>query len=719
MTSAIRKARLAISPTFMDSLIELPKTQRSKVNRFLKKFQENPASPGINYEAIRGAPDRNLRSVRIDQTYRGIVLKPQRGNVYMLLWVDHHDDAYAWARRWQFGIHPTTGALQILPTQLLEERTAVADQEQDQPEEPSPNLFMDHRDRELISLGVPPALMPLVRSVKSEDDLDEVEEYLPQEAFEALFLLAAGTSLLEVDRELAEIRSCRAAETIDTEDFEAALERPDSQRRFHLLEDASELEDLLQAPLEKWRIFLHPSQRKLVRMNANGPVRVLGGAGTGKTVVAMHRARHLVEHQFSNSQTERLLFTTFTRNLAADIEEQLQNLCTEEVMKRIEVTNLDRWVAGFLREHGHNYTIAFGKQTDGLWQEALSERPRSLDLDPAFYREEWEETVQAWEIQRFREYARVSRTGRGTPLDRRQRRVIWPVFETYLHLLENRRMREPDGAMTDARRILESMSNDRLPYRSIIVDEAQDLGRQAWLLLRAMVPRGPGDLFIVGDAHQRIYRNPIVLSRCGIEIRGRGRRLRINYRTTEENRRWAVSRLENLRYDDLDGGTTDQSGYRSLIRGRDPAVRVFDTFGEEVAFLVELLNGLDEKDRRRTCLVARTNNELRRYTGGISSQGIEVSQVRRDVPERPHLPGVRAATMHRVKGLEFDRVIIAGAREGRVPLQKALESASGASETRRAEVRERSLLYVAATRARHELIVTTYGTPSPLLGDVI
>src|SRR5690606_31852448 len=364
-------------------------------------------------------------------------------------------------------VHPETGSLQFFDVNEAE----AAHETQQEPEEEG--LFTEFRDRELTQFGVPEELLPLVYSCKTEGDLDAIQPHLPDEAYEALFLLAAGATLREVDRELEYMRAERGA---DTDDFAAALENPDTQRRFHIVDDELELQEILNAPLEKWRVFLHPSQRKLVEMNANGPVRVLGGAGTGKTVAAMHRAKWLAEHVVG--EDEKLLFTTFTRNLAADIEENLGKICSEEALARIEVTNLVRWVFHFLKKHGYEYEIDYGDRTEDLWESALGLAPDDLDLPAEFYRGEWEEVIQPHGITSLQEYSRIFRQGRGTPLRRADRKAAWPVFEEYQTLLNERRLREPVGAMRDARNLLEE-KGDILPYRCIVVDEAQDMGMQA------------------------------------------------------------------------------------------------------------------------------------------------------------------------------------------------------------------------------------------------
>ncbi|MCS4223809.1 3'-5' exonuclease [Salinibacter ruber] len=690
--------KVAVSDQFLEAFSQVPKNKQKKVRRFMTKFRQDPTLPGINYESIEGAKDPKLRSVRVDQSYRGIVMAPDEGNVYMLLWVDKHDDAYQWARNRIVQIHPETGSLQVIPM-----------------EEEGEDLFAEHRDRELTRLGVPNELMPLVRSIRTEEQLDDLQQYLPEEAYEALFLLAAGYTQREVDNELA---YSRQQEDVDTDDYQAALERPNSQRRFAVVEDDEEMERMLEAPLEKWRVFLHPTQRRLVTMHANGPVRVLGGAGTGKTVVAMHRAVWLAENFFTEA-SDQLLFTTFTRNLAADIKENLRLIGSPSVLERIEVVNLDAWISRFLGQQDYEYTIDYRGEAEDLWEKALMMAPEGRDR--TFLRNEWEQVIQPNGIRSEKGYMRVSRIGRGTPLQRSARAEVWPVFDEYQSLLNEHKLRERPGALRDARRILED-EGDILPYRAILVDEAQDMGKQAFKLIRQMIPGGDqeNDIFIVGDAHQRIYDRQVVLKHCGINIVGRGRKLRVNYRTTEENRQWAVGLLEGAEYDDLDGGTDDQEVYKSLMQGEEPRVETFDTFQDEAEAIGEYLQQRknDGQPLRDTCIIARTKSLLDNYSGALRAADLSTYTIQKDRAEDRSASGVRLATMHRAKGLEFERVIIAGVTEGMVPLDKALAGAEDEATREQIRKRERSLLYVSVTRAKREVIVTTHDTPSPWLTSI-
>jgi hypothetical protein len=688
---------VALGSDFLSAYSRIPKQQQGKVREFIRKFKLNPGSKGINYERIHDSHDSHIWSVRIDQAYRGIVHRPDGGNTFILLWVDHHDEAYAWARRRRVVIHPETGSLQVLDVDasaIAGESPAVKDEL---------CLFRKLKDRHFRQFGVPELMIPLVRSLTSEKELDDLSAALPEEALECLQMFNAGFDLEEI---LSEVTGDA---DIDTDDFSTALERDSSKRSFWVVDNEQELAEMLAAPLEKWRVFLHPSQRRLVERDWNGPVRVLGGAGTGKTVVAMHRAKWLAENSFTNPH-DRILFTTFTRNLAGDIRENLKKITPADVMKRIEVVNLDEWVWNFLKRNGYSFRMAVGKVTKDLWEKALS---LSLEgYQESFFREEWERVIQPQGIDTLREYLKCSRTGRGTRLTRKQRKEIWQVFEEYRRLLDEAGFREPADAMRDVRHILESKPGI-LPYRAVVVDEAQDMGPQEFLLIRQIVPEAGNDIFIVGDAHQRIYGKRVILSRAGINIRGRGRKLRVNYRTTEENRNWALRLLKGLSFDDLDGGIDAQAGYRSLVHGESPEIHAFDSFNEEIEFIVSKLVPMlaSPGQMSSVCIAARTNSLLKQYADELASRGIATCFVKPDHEEDRSIPGVRLATMHRVKGLEFDTMMVVSVNDGVVPLPAAI-SGSDAVTLKEQEKSERALLYVAVTRARKQVLVTGHGRMS-------
>jgi superfamily I DNA/RNA helicase len=460
-------------------------------------------------------------------------------------------------------------------------------------------------------------------------------------------------------------------------------------------------------------VFLHSSQRRLVNGDKNGATRVLGGAGTGKTVVAMHRAKWLAQHFLDGDK--KILFTTFTKNLAIDIAQNLRRICTPEEMHRIEVVNLDRWVQQFLRANAYDYEVVFdSSRLNAHWSKAISEKPPELDLPDSFFPEEWQQVIQPQACLTLNDYKRASRAGRGTRLSREQRVQIWTVFEEYRRQLNRNRQKETDDAYRDAAQLIREQEL-ALPYASIIVDEAQDMGTQAFHLLRAIVPEGKNDLFIVGDAHQRIYgRNKVALSRCGINIRGRSRKLKINYRTTDEIRKWAVALLDGREIDDLDDGQDDNKLYKSLTHGAPPVVEHFDSPEQQAQFIHALLEKGDVAPGA-TCVVARTNKEVAATKDQLERLGIKTSVIKHDAAEDEADDVLKLATMHRVKGLEFDQIILASMNDGLVPLPLALQNKGDQVSRDKAETEERSLVYVALTRARKSGFLLSYGRPSPWL----
>lgn len=705
---------VAIGDDILDCLSRLPKGVYQKAAKFIMRFRADPRSSGINYERIQNAKDDNLRSVRIDQNLRGIVLAPEKGNVYVLLWIDNHDDAYKWALNRMARVNVASGSLQVFS---VDERTVVAEPKEEQTQ---PGLFDDLRDRELGRLGVPEELLPTVRAIASEVDLEEAEDSLPPDAYEGLYLKAAGYSYEEL---LVELDRKDEDSGVASDDFETALQTDESKRKYWVVDDEDELQRMLDAPLEKWRVFLHPSQRKLVERDWNGPIRVLGGAGTGKTVAAMHRARWLAEHRLFKS-SDRILFTTFTSNLAADIQENLRSICEADELSRIEVAHLDAWVSAFLKSHGESRRLVFpgsSDKLDGYWTEAVGNYGAEMGLETKFYQDEWSAVVQANGVSSRDQYLRAPRIGRGTRLDRKKKAGIWKVFEAYRARLDEEGLLEPDDAYRLAREILEAKPST-LPYKAVVVDEAQDMGPEAFRLIRALVPESneqpyKNSLFIVGDGHQRIYGRRVVLGRCGINIRGRSRKLRVNYRTSEEIRKWAVSILEGVDVDDLDDGFDDERGYRSLFHGPTPDVANLKSQAKEFDKLRAWIRELESEgfSLKDMCVIARDKRTLRLFDNYLSEEGLATVEIKRRQAEDRRQQGVRLATMHRAKGLEFMAVALVAMNDGIIPNVLALRAAP--DEAGREEVidAERMLIYVAATRAKKRLLVTSSGKPSELI----
>lgn len=458
------KPTVAISTDFLTAYAALPRQKQGKVTEFFNKFRNDPMHPGINFEKINEGIDKNICSVRIDDTYRGIVVREPESNVYILLWVDHHDEAYAWAKRKKCSINKLTGSVQIFDVQeVIEEQKAIDE----------PALFANISDEVFEKIGLPEEQLPMIKAIKTLEGLHSLKAAIPEEAFEGLEWLGNGFSVEEVlDTLYPETEKVEVKEN----DFAAALQTDTSRKSFVIVEGEEELQAIMQEPLEKWRIFLHPTQRKVVEKNFNGPARVLGGAGTGKTVVAMHRAKMLASNLESN---EKILFTTYTKNLAEDIKDNLRKICTAEEMKRIDIINLDAWASNFLRRQGYEYQIVYDEEVDKAWRDAIAIAGGDLNFVENFYKDEWVKVVQAQEVYDKVSYCKASRIGRGVRLDRKVRMQIWDVFDEYQNIMSEKLQRDVETAMYECRKILE---NKKLTgeYTSIIVDEGQDLSPSAY-----------------------------------------------------------------------------------------------------------------------------------------------------------------------------------------------------------------------------------------------
>lgn len=691
--------KVAISSDFLTAFARLPRVIQSKVTEFINKFKNNPLSSGIHYEKIENAIDKKLNSVRIDDTYRGIVAREQGTGVFLLLWVDHHDEAYRWAMKKRCEVNPKTGAVQIFDVQTIDaEQTSLF----------GSSLFVEYDDKQLLELGVPEEQLTFIRSLSDKESFYQAKDAIPHDAFEYLSWLVEGIPVSEVlDYAKEETESAKKAKNLSD-----ALELPVTLKSFVVVEGEEELRQIMAEPLEKWRVFLHPTQRKIVQKHYSGPARVLGGAGTGKTVVAMHRARKLASTLDNNG---RILFTTFTANLAADIRENLKKICTATELRKIEVIHLDAWVNNFFKEAGFTAQIEYDN-IPAFWEKALLLANVDLPFDPGFYEEEWNRVVLAQEALTLEKYVKASRNGRGTRLDRKKRMLVWKVFDAYQTMMKENQLRDINTAMYESTKLLESGKNHPA-YAHVVVDEGQDFSDNAFRLLRALAGKErPDDLFIVGDSHQRIYRNRPVLSKCGINVRGRSSILKINYRTTEEIRKYAFALLQGIAFDDLDDGVDVGDRCQSLTHGEKPVVKSFKDAGKELQFIIDEIKKLQNGGvaLSNICVVARTKKLVDDYIAQFTKAGIRSYAIRRNKKDDRSLEGLRVATMHRVKGLEFQYVFVVAVNKRIVPLYSAINKTDAISEAETMTA-EKSLLYVALTRAQKGVYVTSYGKKSEFL----
>ena len=619
----------------------------------------------------------------------------------MILWIDHHDEAYNWAKRKKCKINKELGSIEVFDV--------VSNEEENNEHDNSNTLFKEYNEQELIDIGVPKEQISFVKDIQDIDKFNKMKDSFTKETYESLEWLANGFEYKEV-KELYD--SQKLIDEPIPNNFAEALNSTTTKHSFVIVEGEEELEQIMSEPLEKWRIFLHPSQRKLVERNFNGPARVTGGAGTGKTVVAMHRAKELVRKL---DKDKKILFTTFTANLASDIQYNLKKICNGQDIRNIEVINLDAWVSEFLKLNGYNYRIDYEK-IDDIWSQAYINSGENIDYDWNFVKDEYIKIIVCQEELSLPAYMNASRVGRGIKIDRQTKIKIWNIVEEYLKILRDEQVRDIDTAMFECRTVLKNYQK-KLSYQYIIIDEGQDFSTNAYKLLRLIAgEEHRNDMFIVGDSHQRIYNKKAILSKCGINVRGRGSILKINYRTTEEIRKYAIALLKGISFDNLDNEEENQDQCQSLTHGDKPIIKNFRDGNEEFDYLFTEINKLkdDGVDLRNICIVTRTRKYVDSYNSMFTSKGIRVYEIRGNKVDDRNYDGLRIATMHRVKGLEFQYVFVVACNDRVIPLQTAINIADPISK-QESMISERCLLYVALTRAQKKAYITSYGNESIFL----
>ena len=558
---------------------------------------------------------------------------------------------------------------------------------------------------------------------------------------EALLNLATGATIEEI-REDFGLRPSRdvAAEPTDADLIEGLRTRA-ARSTFTWLESDEDLRRAIEGlSFAEWQLFLHPQQRALVERRANGPMRVSGGAGTGKTVIAVHRAAELAKRDASGGREPQILLTTYTRNLADDLRRQVAQLeprlpFTERLSESgVMVSGLDRVARMILQQAGARISpiaqevigqprarvLTYPK--DNVWQEVLTlmgdELPEGL-RSADFLESEYELIVLPQRVTTLKQYLRIRRPGRGVALDRSKRAAVWKAMERY-------RDRSADLGVTSFAEQLalaaawldhEAGLGTPRPFRHVLVDEAQDLTPAHLQLLRALVEPGPDDLFLAEDSHQRIYGKKITLSHYGIQVRGRSRRLTRNYRTTRQNLDVAFGILDPGTYEDMEG-QAEEHRYVSPRSGPEPLLLHAVDRADELDKAAELLRVWLEQDRdsedsapENIAILVRDRYQRDAVVNGLAQHGVEVRAVDREAAGRGR-PVVM--TMHRAKGLEFRKVLLFDVSSNAIPRSLRDQQYSEADRDD-ALLRERSLLYVAATRARDQLAISWSGEASPLI----
>ena len=684
-----------IADTFTDSLSKLTGDEQKGVKTTAFDLQVNPSNPSHSFHKLDRAQDTNFWSVRASRDIRIIIHKTNTS--FLLCYVDHHDKAYKWAERRKLQTHPKTGAAQLVEIRehVVEIKIPVyVKEEQSVPEKPL--LFKNYSDDKLLGYGVPAEWLEDVKQ-SNEDSLLELADHLPGEAAEALLELAVGA-----------IPKPTKVAGSDLDPFN----HPDAQRRFRTVNDIEALERALNFPWEKWIIFLHPAQRHLVEKKFNGSARVSGSAGTGKTIAALHRAVSLAR----NNPDARVLLTTFSNPLSNALKTKLKRLISNEprLGERLEVHAMDAIGQRLYKSNAGKLTLVDVDEIKEIIAD-VSQKVESNTFSQHFLLDEWQQVIDAWQLTTWDEYREIKRLGRKTRLPEPRRLALWSIYEQLQTELNNRKKITMAGIFTE---LSEKFSgNKNIPFDYVIVDESQDINVPQLRFMAALGEGRNNALFFTGDLGQRIFQQAFSWKSLGVDIRGRSSTLRVNYRTSHQIRMQA-DRLLGPEVSDVDGNVEYRSGTVSVFNGPDPVVQQFDSFDEESNAVGEWLKMLIEEDYKphEIGIFVRSDNEIDR-----AELALEISEIPYKVLDEyievTH-GYASVATMHSAKGLEFRAAAIMACDDEVIPSQKRIENISDNADLEEVYETERHLLYVACTRARDRLLITSGEIPSEFLDDM-
>jgi mRNA-degrading endonuclease RelE of RelBE toxin-antitoxin system len=684
-----------IADTFTDSLARLTGEEQKSVKTVAFDLQMNSTNPGLHFHRLDKARDPNFWSIRVSRDIRLIVHKTQAS--LLLCYADHHDKAYDWAERRKLETHPKTGAAQLVEIrETVKEVVVPVYVQAKMPAPPKPRLFADKPDEELLGYGVPAEWLSDVRQA-TEDSLLLLADRLPGEAAEALLELATG----------GKPRIVQPATPVTN-----PFDHPDAQRRFRVMTNVEELQRALDFPWEKWTVFLHPEQRQWVERDYTGPARVSGSAGTGKTIVALHRAVHLAR---THSEA-RVLLTTFSDTLANALHTKLKRLVGSEprLAERIDVHSLNALGLRLYKSHCGPVKLASREAVRELLGEA-SKAVGGHKFSLHFLLTEWEQVVDAWQLETWEAYRDVARLGRKTRLPEAPRAVLWSIFERVRGGLKERKLTTHAGLFTALASALAKGKHP--PFDFAVVDEAQDISVSGLRFLAALGGDRPNALFFAGDLGQRIFQQPFSWKSLGVDIRGRSRTLRINYRTSHQIRMQA-ERLLGPEVTDVDGNIEDRSDTVSVFNGPPPVIRVLASENEEIK---SVGTWLAEQSKAGVLphefgVFVRSAGQLDRARAAVKESGLPFKILDEHVETTSG--HVSISTMHLAKGLEFRAIVVMACDDEVIPSQERIETVSDDADLEEVYNTERHLLYVACTRARDHLLVTGVEPASEFLDDL-
>ena len=681
-----------IADTFVDSLAKLSNQEQKAVKTTVFDLQVNPASPGMSFHKLDHAQDPNFASVRVSSDLR-LIVHQAPGNL-LICYVGHHEVAYHWAERRKLETHPTTGAAQLV--EIRETVQEILIPTYVTLPKSKPRLFAGRSDKELLGYGVPPEWLEDVRAA-TEDTYLALADHLPAEAADALLELAVGGTPQPV-----------AVPASVSDPFD----HPDALRRFRIMSDTDELLRALEYPWEKWMVFLHPEQRRFATGDYSGPARVSGSAGTGKTVVALHRAVHLAK----TNPKARILLATFSEALANALKSKLRMLIQNQphLGDQIEVYAMNTLGERLYGLNLGKARIASPETIQALLSESAA-KVSGHSFSRNFLVTEWEQVVDAWQLNSWQAYRDVTRLGRKTRLMEHHRKILWSIFEPVLSTLKEQGLITYAGLFNQL--AAHYAAGQRGPFDFIVVDESQDVNIPQLKLLAALAGDRPNGLFFAGDLGQRIFQQPFSWKSLGVDVRGRSKTLRINYRTSHQIRMQA-DKLLGPELADVDGITETRSGTISIFNGPAPTIETFDSEEAEIeaaAFWLKerLDNGLQPEE---IGVFVRSEAQIPRAKAALESAGL----AHKVLDQKVETTGGSASlcTMHLAKGLEFRAVAVMACDDEIIPLQERIEKVTDTSDLEEVYNTERHLLYVACTRARDHLLVTSVKPASEFLDDM-
>jgi superfamily I DNA/RNA helicase len=490
------------------------------------------------------------------------------------------------------------------------------------------------------------------------------------------------------------------------------FEHPDALRRFRVMANMEELARALDYPWDKWTVFLHPEQRELVERDYAGPARVSGTAGTGKTIVALHRAAYLAR----TNPDARVLLTTFSDALAGHLQTRLNRLVSSEprLAVRIDVYSLSAIARRLYKMNIAPVMLADRAAISDLLKDA-SQAVGGHKFSQHFLLTEWEQVVDAWQLDGWEAYRDVARLGRKMRLPEAQRRVLWSIFEKVLSVLTGREfITEP----TMFARLAGYFAGGRkAPFDFAVIDECQDLSVSQLRFLAAIGTDCPNALFFAGDLGQRIFQQPFSWKSLGVDIRGRSRTLRVNYRTSHQIRMQA-DRLLGPMVTDVDGNSEDRSDTVSVFNGPSPVIMQLGSEAEETKSAARWIGEQRQAGvmPHEIGLFVRSAAQLNRAAAAANGAGVPYTILDENGDGKDG--HISICTMHLAKGLEFRTVAVMACDDEVIPLQDRIETVGDDSDLQEVYDTERHLLYVACTRARDHLLVTSVEPSSEFLEDL-